>query len=141
MVIGNGKSKNLVNPKPKPKVHNAFAILSQPDSPTYYDTPSPTLQMEDKKIIIPPGPHEHRRQQKIAWCKRIKQTLQRLCKSDDLVIDNSITYTKDKRTPITNNDTKNAKRVAINSAHTQSDQPTNHRACPTRPKYGLPLGF
>jgi hypothetical protein len=34
-VTDNGKTKNLLNPKPKPKAHNAFAILSQPDAPTY----------------------------------------------------------------------------------------------------------
>jgi hypothetical protein len=27
-VTGNGKTKNLLNPKPKPKLHNGFAILS-----------------------------------------------------------------------------------------------------------------
>ncbi len=33
MVSGNGKTKILLNPKPKPKLHNAFAILSQPNAP------------------------------------------------------------------------------------------------------------
>jgi hypothetical protein len=34
-------------------LHNAFAILSQPDAPTYYDVPSPAQQMNDDKTIIP----------------------------------------------------------------------------------------
>jgi hypothetical protein len=66
MVTGNGKTKNLLNPKPNPKVHNAFAILSQHKAPTHYDAPRPTQQINDDKTIIPPGPGEHRRQQKIA---------------------------------------------------------------------------
>jgi hypothetical protein len=33
MITGNGKTKNLLNPKPNPKVHHAFAILSQPGTP------------------------------------------------------------------------------------------------------------
>ncbi len=47
MVTGNGKTKNLLNPKPKPKLHNAFAILYQPNTPTYYDVPGPTQQMNN----------------------------------------------------------------------------------------------
>ncbi len=65
-VTGNNKTKNLLNPKPNPKVHNAFAILSQPNTPTHYNVPCPTQQINDDKTIIPPGPQEHRRQQKIA---------------------------------------------------------------------------
>jgi hypothetical protein len=42
MVTGNGKTKHLLNSKPNPKVHNAFAILSQPNAPTHYNTPHPT---------------------------------------------------------------------------------------------------
>jgi hypothetical protein len=65
-VTGNGKTKNLLNPKSNPKVHNAFAILSQPDAITHYGVLSLTQQIDDNKTIIPPGPHEHCRQQKIA---------------------------------------------------------------------------
>jgi hypothetical protein len=56
MVTGNGKTQNFLNPKPYPKVHNAFAILSQPNAPTLYDELSPTQQIDDNKTIIPPGP-------------------------------------------------------------------------------------
>jgi hypothetical protein len=90
-VTGNGKTKNLLNPKPNPKVHNAFAILSQPDTPTHYNALSPTQQINNDKTIIPPGPKGHLRQQKNAWHQHIKQTLWRLHKSDDLFLDNSIT--------------------------------------------------
>jgi hypothetical protein len=65
-VTGKVKTKKILNPKPKPKVHNAFAILPQPNAPTYYDTPIPTQQKDNDKTIIPPGTREHRRQQKIA---------------------------------------------------------------------------
>jgi hypothetical protein len=61
-VTGNGKTINLLNPKSNPKVHNAFAILSQPNSLTHYNALSPTQQIDDNKTIIPPGPGEHRRQ-------------------------------------------------------------------------------
>ena len=123
-VTGNGKTKKLLNPKPNPKVHNAFAILSQPDAPTHYDAPRPTQQINDDKTITPPGPREHRRQQKIAQRQHIKHTLRWLCKSDDLFLDNSITQAKDECTAIAKNNTNNAKRIAINSAHAQCDQPT-----------------
>ena len=36
-VTGNGRNKILLNPKLKPTLHNAFAILSQPDDPTSYN--------------------------------------------------------------------------------------------------------
>jgi hypothetical protein len=65
-VTGNGKTKNLLNPKPNPTVHNAFAILSQPNAPTHYGVPRLTQQINNDKTIIPPGPGEHRRQQQIA---------------------------------------------------------------------------
>jgi hypothetical protein len=123
-VTGNGKTKNLLNPKPKPKVHNAFAILSQSDTPTHYKAPHPTQQINNDNTIIPPGPQEHCRQQKIARHQHIKQTLRRLRKSDNLFLDNSITQAKDECTAIAKNDTNNAKCVAIDSAHAQRDQPT-----------------
>jgi hypothetical protein len=123
-VTGNGKTKNLLNPKPNHKVHNAFAILSQPDAPTHYNPLSPTQQINDNKTIIPPGPREHQRQQKNARRQHIKQTLQRLCESDNLFLDNSITQAEDELTAITKNNTKNTKHVATGSAYAQRNQPT-----------------
>jgi hypothetical protein len=64
-VTDNGKTKKLLNPKPNFKVHNAFAILSQPDAPTHSNALNPAQQTDDNKTIIPPGPREHRRQQKL----------------------------------------------------------------------------
>jgi hypothetical protein len=52
-VTGNGKTKNLLNPKPNSKEHNAFAILFQPVAPTHYDVLSQTQQIDDDKTIIP----------------------------------------------------------------------------------------
>ncbi len=123
-VTGNGETKNLLNPKPKPKLHNTFAILSQPGAPTYYDAPSPAQQMDDDRTIRPPGPREHFRQQKIAQRQHIKQTPRQLRESDDLFLNNSITHAKDKHTAIAKSDTNNAMLVAIDSAHAQCDQPT-----------------
>jgi hypothetical protein len=121
---GNGKTKNLLNPKPKPKLHNAFAILSQPNAPANYDAPSPTQPMDDDRIIIPPGPWEPHKQQNIAQRQHIKQTLRQLHESDNLFLNNSITHVKDKCTAIAKGNTKNAKCVAINSSHAQRGQPT-----------------
>jgi hypothetical protein len=55
-VTGRGKTKNSVKPKLKPTLHNAFAILSQPDDPTSYNMSRPPLQMDDNKTILPPDP-------------------------------------------------------------------------------------
>ena len=49
IVAGRGKHKNLLTPKLKPTLHNAFAILSQPDDPTNYKMSRPTLKMDDNK--------------------------------------------------------------------------------------------
>jgi hypothetical protein len=105
-------------------VHNAFAILSQPDAPTHYDAPHLTQQINNDKTLISPGPQEHCRQQKIAQCQHIKQTLWWLRKSDDLFLDNSITQAEDECTAIAKNNTNNVKCIAINSAHAHCDQPT-----------------
>jgi hypothetical protein len=62
--------------------------------------------------------------EKIAWCQRIKQTLWRLCKSDNLFLDNSITHAEDKRTAIAKNNTNKSKHMTIDSTHAQRDQST-----------------
>ncbi len=42
-VTGNGKTKKILNPKPNPQVlHNAFAMLSQPNGPTLNNALHPT---------------------------------------------------------------------------------------------------
>ena len=94
-------------PKLRPKVHNAFAILSQPDDPTRYYMSGPPLQKDDDKTIIPPDPCEHRRQRKIARQQHIKQTLRRLRDSNDLFLGNSITLAEDKRTSLAKADDNN----------------------------------
>ncbi len=55
-VTGKGKTKSLLKHKLEPKLHNAFAILSQPDAPTIYNICSPALQMDKDKTILPPDP-------------------------------------------------------------------------------------
>jgi hypothetical protein len=54
-VTGNSKTKKLLNPKPKPKLHNAFAILFQPDAPPNCNAPSLAQQMDRDRTIIPPA--------------------------------------------------------------------------------------
>ncbi len=82
-------------PKLKPTLHNAFAILSQPDDSTNYNMSGPPLQMNNSKTIIPHDPREHRRQHKIARRQHIKQTLRQLRDSNDLFLDDSITLAED----------------------------------------------
>jgi hypothetical protein len=118
-VTGSGKTKKLLTPKLKPTLHNAFAILSQPDDPTNYNMSGPPLQMDDNRTIIPPDPREHHRQRKIARRQHIKQMLRRLRDSNDLFLDNSITLAEDKQTSLAKADNSNKKRMAINTAHTK----------------------
>jgi hypothetical protein len=123
-VTGKGKTKILLKPKLKPTLHNAFAILSQPDAPTIYNMSGPALPMDDDKTIIPPDPREHRIQRKIARQQHIKQMLWQLRDSDNLFLDNSITLAEDKRTSLANDDTNNKKRLAIDAAHTKHGTPS-----------------
>jgi hypothetical protein len=118
-VTGKGKHKNLLKPKLKPTLHNAFAILSQPDDPTSYKMSGPLLKMDDDKTILPLDPREHRRQRKIARRQHIKQTLRRLRDSDNLFLDDSITLAEDEQTSLAKADETNKKRMAINAAHTK----------------------
>ena len=106
-------------PKLAPKLHNAFAILSQPDAPTIYKMSGPELKKDDDKTILPPDPREHRRQRKIARRQHIKQTLRRLRDSDNLFLDDSITLAEDERTSLAKADETDKKRMAINAAHTK----------------------
>ena len=118
-MTGRGKTKHLPKPKLKPTLHNAFAILSQPDDPTNFNMSGPPLKMDDNKTILPPDPQEHRRQRKIARRQHIKQTLRRLRDSDNLFLDDSITLAEDERTSLAKADDTNKKRMAINAAHTK----------------------
>jgi hypothetical protein len=123
-VTGRGKTKQLPKPKLKSTVHNAFAILSQPDDPTNYTMSGPKLTMDDDKTILPPDPREHRRQRKIARRQHIKRTLQRLRDSDNLFLDDSITLAEDERTSLAKANETDKKRMAINAAHTKRGTPS-----------------
>jgi hypothetical protein len=118
-VTGRGKTKKLLKPKLKPTLHNAFAILSQPDDPTRYNMSGPPLQMDNDKTILPLDPREHRMQCKIAQRQHIKQTLRRLHDNDNLFLDSSITLAEEERTSLAKADESNRKRMAINAAHTK----------------------
>ena len=119
-----GKTKNLLEPKRKPTVVNSFDILSQPDDPTIYYMSGPATQLVDDKTIMTVDPKEYRTKRKIARRRHLKLTLRRLRESDDLFLDNSITQAEDERTTMAKNDTKNAKRSAIDAAHAKQDKPS-----------------
>jgi len=112
-------------PKLAPKLHNAFAILSQPDAPTIYKISGQELKMDDDTTILPPDPREHRRQRKIARRQHIKQMLRRLRDSDNLFLDDSITLAEDKQTSLAKADETNKKHTAINAAHTKRGTATS----------------
>jgi hypothetical protein len=118
-VTGRSNTNKLLKPKLKPTLHNAFAILSQPNNPTGYNMSGPLPKIDDDKTVIPPDPREHRRQCKIARRQHITQTLWRLRDSDNLFLDNSITLAENERTIMAKADNCNKKRVAINAAHTK----------------------
>ena len=118
-MTGHSNTKKLLKPKLKPTLHNAFAILSQPDNPTNYNMSGSLLKMDDDKTGIPPDSHKHRRQCKIARRQHITWTLSRLGDSDDLFLDDSITLAEDKRTIMAKADESNNKCMAINAAHTR----------------------
>ncbi len=116
-MTGRGKTKQLPKPKLKPTLHNAFAILSQPnDPPSMSQLP---LKMDDGKTTLPPDPREHHRQRKIARRQHIKQTLRCLRDSNNLFLDDSITLAEDEWTSLAKADESNKKRMAINAAHTK----------------------
>jgi hypothetical protein len=120
---GNGKTKHLLNPKPKPKVHNAFAILSQPNAPTYYDGPSPTQQMNDNKTIIPPGPREHRRQKKMLGAIRSNKHYGGYAKKTVCSLTTASPKPRTNAPPLPRM-TPTMQSMAINSTHAQCNQPT-----------------
>jgi hypothetical protein len=120
MVTGNGKLNIFLTPNP-----NRNCIMQLPYSP-YPMTPPTTTRpaLHSKQNHHSPMPTRAPQAATIARGQHIKQTLQRLCKIDDLFLNNSITHAKDECTTIAKKDTTNAKCVAINSAHAQCNQPT-----------------
>ncbi len=101
-------------------MHNAYGILSQSDDP-----------IPDNKTIFvdcPPSQQDanvrkHCRQCKIAWRQHIKLTLRLLSKNENLFLDNSITQAEDKWTVLTKGGQTNTQRLAIDSAHVNSNKP------------------
>ncbi len=111
------KLTSLVNSITK---HNAYGILSHSDDPIPDDETiyiDPPLVQQDADI------HEHRRQRKIARRQHIKQMLCLISKSKNLILDNSITQTEDKRTILAKGDQTNTQHRAIDSAHVKNNKP------------------
>ncbi len=101
-------------------MHNAYSILSQSDDP-----------IPDNKTIFvdrPPSQQdanvrEHCRQCKIARRQHIKHTLRLLSKNNNLFLDNSITQAKHEWTVLAKGNQTNMQRLAIDSAHINSNKP------------------
>jgi hypothetical protein len=90
-VEGRSKTKKLPKPKLETTLHNAFAILSQPNDPTiYYMSESISLH-DDDKTIMPTDRKEHRLKRRLAQRQHLKLTLRQLKDSEELFFDNSIT--------------------------------------------------
>ncbi len=138
-LTGYSKTKKILNPKPKPKLHNAFAILSQPNAPTYYDVPSPAQQMDDDRIIIPPSTQEHRRQQKLP-CTSTSNKHYGGYKKLTICSSTTASLTPRMNAPPSPRATTTMQSV-WQSILPCTTWPTDHRAHPTRPQYSLPLWF
>jgi hypothetical protein len=115
----NSPKTKLISPVKNITMHNAYGILSQSDNP-----------IPDNKTIFvdhPPSQqdanvHEHCRQRKIAWRQHINLTLRLLSKNENLFLDNSITQAGDERTVLAKGDQTNLQRLAIDSAHINSNK-------------------
>jgi hypothetical protein len=116
----NNLKTKLTSPVNKFTMHNAYGILSQsnnpiPDNKTIFVDRPPSQQ--DANV------HEHRRQCKIARRQHIKLMLRLLSKNEKLFLDNSITQTKGERTVLAKGNQTNLQRLAIDSAHVNSNKP------------------
>ncbi len=115
----NSQKTNLTSPVKNFTMHNAYGILSKSDDPT----------PDDKTIFVdcPPSQQDanarkHRRQCKIARRQHIKLTLRLLSKNENLFLNNSITQAKDKGTVLAKGNQTNLQRLAIDSAHVNSNK-------------------
>jgi hypothetical protein len=116
----NSPKTKLTSPVKNFTIHNAYGILSQsddpiPDNKTIFVDHPPSQQ--DAKVC------KHRRQRKIAWRQHIKLTLRLLSKNENLFLDNSITQAKDEWTVLAKGNQTNLQRLAIDSAHVNSNKP------------------
>jgi hypothetical protein len=121
-VEGRSKTKTLLKPKLETTLHNAFAILSQPNDPIYYMSETISLH-DDNKTIMPMDRKEHCLKRRAARRQHLKLTLRRLKDSEELFFDNSITQAEDERTTMAKNDNNNARRLAIDAAHAKQYKP------------------
>jgi hypothetical protein len=101
-------------------MHNAYGILLQsndpiPDNKTMFVDCPPSQQDADVR--------KHCRQRKIALRQHIKLTLCLLSKNKNLFLDNSITQAKEERTVLAKGNQTNTQRLAIDSAHVNSNKP------------------
>jgi hypothetical protein len=116
----NSPKTKLTYPVKNFTMHNSYGILSQSDNP-----------IPDNKTILvdrPPSQQDanvckHRRQHKIAWRQHIKPTLRLLSKNENLFLDNSITQAEDEQTVLAMGNQTNLQRLAIDSAHVNSNKP------------------
>ncbi len=106
--------------------NNTFAILSVSNNPTTTNK-APALVTSNTNesflatddITIMHDPQEHRRQRKVARRQHVRLMLRRMPECNNLFLKNSITIAEDKRTDMAKNNNNNAKRNAINLAHSK----------------------
>jgi hypothetical protein len=67
---------------------------------------------------------EHKQSRCAQILQHRRETLQRLKENEELFFDTNITLAEDKQTVMAKEDTTNARRVAINSAHNQRCKPS-----------------
>ncbi len=139
MKYKNSPKTKLASPVKNFTRHNAYGILSQsndpiPDNKTIFVDCPPSQQDVDIR--------EHCRQCKIAWHQHIKLTLHLLRKHENFFLDNSITQAEDERTVLAKGNQTNMQRLAIDSAHVNSNKPAiglTQRSCNAAYSLGMTI--
>jgi hypothetical protein len=121
---GSNQIDSTTKAAPKVEVHNAYSILSPTEEiPTNEPTTTMPHANQATNVPIKDVKKEHKQTRRARICQHRQETLRRLKESEELFFDTNITLAKDKQTVVAKEDTSNARRVAIDSAHTQQDKP------------------
>ena len=98
-------------------LHNAFTILSLSSDPTNESDNKQHVIVQISKLAQAIVDNKQERQRQQDQCKHVKNTLQRLQESEELIFDENTTQAEDERRAMAKDNTSNAKRKAITAAH------------------------
>jgi hypothetical protein len=119
IVSGKRRNKNNVttNTTNAIKLHNASTILSLSNNPTINPNDKQQVKVQVTKLAEADADHKQECQQWWDQRRNVRNTLRCLQESKELFLDGSITQAEDDRTTMAKEDTSNAKRAAIDTAH------------------------